>query len=74
MIVEEMDFIVRVTEIVDMEEVVEDKIDRVDDMIVDMAESMVFGKIVDVGFHKHNLTNLEKVGFGFAEEANPTKS
>lgn len=45
------------------------------DMAVIMVVDMYVGKIVEeVVFHKHILTKLENIGFGFAEEAKPTKA
>ena len=84
MVVEKMNFVVDFAGIVDKEKIVEDmvvgmNVGRVVDMVVGMNVGRVFDMVVGrvVGrfdSHKHVLANLEKVGFGYVEEARSAKA
>ena len=70
MITENMNFVVDSAGTVDKE-----KADMAVDMTVDKAVGMVVGIAIGMAdFLEHILANLEKIGFGFAEEAKLAKA
>ena len=76
MVFEKMDFVVDFAEIVDKEKIVEDMVVGMTvGRVVGMDVSMAMGRAIGMfDSHKHILSNLEKVSFGFAKESKSTKA